>query len=180
MSTRPFAPARKGDRPRHTDATAQAGEEFSGPATVPGKSLRVIVVAGEFGGEEPCPRLESHVPLWLICLGRLFGEHPGGVPFTPEQFDDGEVKQRTGYSRPIFDCLATVERDVGIPSPLAQVACRRTEQSEVGKAQVLAAAIPQLPADPQGLSQMTIGGVERSLVALDASQMVESVRQPRR
>ena len=147
---------------------------------MPGEGLRVAVVAGEFGGEEPCPRLESRVPLRLKCLDRLFDEHPGSVAFAGEQFDDGEVKQRTGYSRPVVDCLATVESKAGIALSLAQVARRRRQKAEVGQAQILTAAIPQLLADPQRLSQMTVGGFERSPVALDAPQMVESMGQPRR
>jgi hypothetical protein len=135
-------PARKGNCPRHTDATAQAGEEFGRRAAVPSKGIRVVVVAGEFGGEEPCPSLESHEPLRFVCLDRLIGEHAGRVPFACEQFDNSEVKQRTGYPWSIVDCFATVESKAGILSSLAQVTGRRAEKSEVGKGQVLAAAVP--------------------------------------
>ena len=103
-------------------------------------------------GEEPGPRLESHVPLRLICLDCLFGEYPSGVPFAGEQFDDGEIKQRTGYSWSVVDCLTTVEGKAGIPSSLAQVTGRRTQKSQVSQGQILTATISQLLADLQRLS----------------------------
>lgn len=138
---------REGGRPRRTDAATQPGEQLDCRASVPGEGVHVAVVASQFGGEEPRPRLESYIALRLKRSDGLFSEDPGGVPFAAEQLDDGEVEQRTGHPWPVVDSLAPVERNAGEPPARRHVARGSGQKSEVGKANVFSTAIAQLLAD---------------------------------